>query len=138
MLKLTKGATLAGNYKAEGGGIVKQTQRNSLARTDTSAKNLFTLPANAIITAIRIWTAVLSDAGTSASINVGKTGTDNFYVNAFDIKGGTVKAQNNPVASNLHVSVGSALQQVVGKYTESGTASTTGGPFWVEVEYFLP
>lgn len=117
---------------------VRVAKIGSVARTDTAAKNLFTIPANAIVTEVRIWTATLSDAGTTATVSVGKTGSNTFFVNAFDVKGGTAKAQNRPTCANLQASVGSAAIQVVGIYAETGGASTTGGAFFVAVEYYLP
>lgn len=138
MLTLSKGAVKAGNFKTDGGGISVQSQTNSIARTDTSAKALFKLPKGAIVKGIRIWTDVLSNAGTTATISVGKTGSATFFVNAFDVKGGTARAQNDPVATNLFASVGAADIQVEGIYAETGGASSTGGPFWVTVDYYLP
>lgn len=110
----------------------------TVARTDTSAKNLFTIPGNAQLVDIKIWAGTLSNAGTTATVSVGKTGSNTFFVNAFDVKGGTAGAQNRPTASNMYASVGTSAIQVVGIYAETGAASNTGGPFNVMVDYIVP
>lgn len=143
--RLGRQTSLSGNLACDGSpggsvGPVKLVLTGTVARTDTAAKNLFKIPGESIIVNVRIWTAVLSDAVTTATVSVGKTGANTQYVNAFDVKGGTLKAQNEPVASNLFAAVGSAgtAVQIVGIYAESGGASTTGGPFNVAVEYYIP
>ena len=111
----------------------------SVARTDTSAKNLYTLPANAQVIRFEIMSAAVSDAGTTATLSVGKTGSNTFFINAQNVK--TTPAANTPtaaVSSNLFTSVGSSAIQVVGIYAETGTASTTGGPWNVTCHYFVP
>lgn len=123
---------------ADGTSRLCATKIATVARTDTTAKNLFTIPANAQVLDVKIWGTPQSNAGTTATLSVGKTGTNTFFVNGFDVKGGTDKAQNRPTASNLFASVGTAAIQVVGIYAETGTASTTGGPWSVLVDYFVP
>lgn len=123
---------------ADGTSRVCVSKIGSVARTDTTDKNLFTLPATAQVTKIRIWYGTASNAGTSATLSVGKTGTDTFFINAQDVKGVAAGTQVDATATNLYASVGTAAIQVVGIYAETGTASNTGGPFNIQLEYFVP
>lgn len=114
----------------------------SIARTDTTAKVLFTLPANAIILGFRYSSPAASDAGTTATISVGKSGgTGAEYLATQDVKTvGTGRGQQYPVgpaASLLGQSVGSAAVVVTGVYAETGGASTTGGPWVVDMDVLL-
>jgi hypothetical protein len=134
MNTLTKGkAKIAELIPASGKYI--HTQTGSVARTDTSAKTLFTLPANAIITALRVYTATASDAGTSATLSVGKLGgTGVEFLNAQDIKGGGVGVLGTGAKTVLGT-VGTSAVTVTGTYAETGGASTTGGPWLVYIDY---
>lgn len=138
MITLTSGAAKVGALKFGAGGQGLQTMFGFLARTDTAAKNLFKLPAGAIPVRIRVWTAVLSNAGTTANVSFGKTGANTHFVNAFDVKGGAAATQNDPTATNLFGTVGAAEIQVVGIYAETGTASSAGGPFHVALDFYMP
>lgn len=133
--KLTRGRAIVGNLIGSAGNPATFTIVNSLARTDTSAKTLGYLPVGAIVVSVEVWTGTLSNAGTSATVSIGKSGTNNYFVNAFDVKGSTVSAQNFPACSNLFSAIGPLT--VVGIYAESGGASTTGGPFWACIEYYV-
>lgn len=110
----------------------------SIARTDTSAKTLFTLPAGTIPTNILLSATANSDAGTTATVSVGRVGgaqTD--FLNAIDVKtAGTGKGSQKPSASGSTLfGVPLAADTVVtGIYAETGGASTTGGPWIVIVE----
>lgn len=119
-----------------GGATARFTVTNTLARTDTSVKNLFTLPATAIPLSISIYSGTASDAATTAVVSVGKTGTNTYFVNAQDVKGASGQLPC-AAAAHLGVSVGAAAIQVVGIYAETGTASGTGGPFRVTMDYVL-
>jgi hypothetical protein len=108
----------------------------SIARTDTAGKLVATLPANSIIDAIFVTSAVggQSNAGTSATISVGKTLTGVDYVNALDVKGSTGAGFQAPAGvTGSYGSVGSASQTVYGSYAETGTASSSGGPWTITV-----
>lgn len=110
----------------------------SIARTDTAAKTLFTLPAGFIPTNILLAAPAASDASVSATVSVGTVGgaqTD--FLNAIDVKtAGTGKGSQKPTGSGS-AWFGAALaaaKVVTGIYAESGTASTTGGPWTVVIE----
>lgn len=113
----------------------------SIARTDTAAKTLGTLPRGAIPIFLRLYSVLNSDAATTAVISVGITGTTAKYLSAFDVKtAATGKGMVIPNATLLFGSVESSTADttVVGLYAETGTASTTGGPWNVVLEYYLP
>lgn len=133
-----RGMSLLNRLKFAGGGIALQMQSNTVARTDTSAKNLFVLPANAILDAILI-SGPNSDAGTTATLSVGKTGTNTFFVNARDVKAAaTGNGLQFPTQATNMGSVGTSALQVVGIYAETGGPSTTGGPWTVTAIYHMP
>lgn len=113
--------------------------RGSLARTDTSAKALGVIPANSIITAIRIYAAAASNAGTTATLSLGKSGgTGTEYLNGHDVKTtATGAGQVNPNGGVLG-SIGTANITLTGIYAETGSASNAGGPWSVYVEYIVP
>ena len=66
------------------------------------------------------------------------TGQSSTYgaVSAQDVKGvnGHISEAG---ATNMFTTVGTTAVQVVGIYAETGTASTTGGPWNVVIEYYL-
>lgn len=106
-----------------------------VARTDTTAKNLFKIPARAIITGFKYAGAAASDAATTATLSIGKTGSGTFHVNAANVKAAaTGLGLVLPNAQNVGTIL-AAEEQVTAVYAETGAASTTGGPWTVIVEY---
>ena len=112
-----------------------------VVRTDTTAFQGAVLPKDAVITGIYVIGAAASDAATTATVSVGSTATSNEYVNAYDVKTATTGAGYNPAGSKA---VGTAMMSkltadtpVYAKYAETGTASTTGGPWYVKLEYVV-
>src|SRR5258708_26660040 len=64
-----------------------QTLRGFVTRTDTSAKDLFSLPKNSRILFFSIWGKAASDALTTAVIKLGKKGgTGVEFLAAYDVK----------------------------------------------------
>jgi hypothetical protein len=108
---------------------------NTVARTDTTAKNLFLLPAGAIPLDVILTGRTASNAATTATVSVGVTGTATFYVNAADVKGNNGKIST---AGALGLGAVPATLQVIGTYAETGTASSTGGPWTVTMLYYVP
>lgn len=110
----------------------------SVARTDTTAKVLFTLPAGAIPTNIFVAATAPSNAGTTATLSVGTVaGAATDFLNAVDIKtAGTGGGSQKPVASaSLLFGVPLAAATVAtGTYAETGGASNAGGPWIVIIE----
>lgn len=110
-----------------------------IVRTDTTAFVAAWLPKDAVLTGMYVVGQVASDAATSASISVGSTSTANEYLATYDVKTAATGEGYNPAGA---AAVGSAFMEkltadtpVYAKYTESGTASTTGGPWYVKIEY---
>lgn len=136
--KLTGGTAIVGGIQTTEDGAVKfgtgkvvYQQSNTVARTDTTAKTLFTLPALSEIIGFRIYGTVASNAASTAVLDIGKTGTGNFFINDFDVKGSTGVGVYIPSAQSNLGSIGSSAIAVTATYAETGTASTTGGPWTV-------
>lgn len=112
----------------------------SIARTDTSAKTLFNLPANCIPVAITVSSPAVSNAGTTATISIGKPGgAGTEFLNAQDVKGASGSGHQHfagPAASlyGTNLAVGGA---VTGIYAETGGASNAGGPWLVVMDVLV-
>lgn len=110
-----------------------------VARTDTTAAVKAVLPADATI--IDIWlVGAASDAATTATVSIGSTSTSTEFVNGQDVKtaGGSIRPSTAYQAANLPNLENIPLSgdiSVYAKYAETGTASTTGGPWTVFIEY---
>jgi hypothetical protein len=106
----------------------------NVARTDTVAKLLFTLPKFARILSIAMQFDTAPNAGTTAKVSVGVTS-----VNANEI----ILGQSVLIAGQIMPSVQTgqvynvllADTSIYGLYAETGAASTTGGPFNIEIGY---
>jgi hypothetical protein len=112
----------------------------TVARTDTAAKNLFKLPPFSQVLDVSVMSGAVSNAGTTATLSIGKTGSNTFFVNALDVKGATGSGKTRPTvgASSLATNLSSTADtQVVGIYAETGTASSAGGPWTVQVDYIV-
>lgn len=133
-------------------GRVIVTKTATLARTDTIAKNLFSLPANAIPLEVMTYWTSNSDASLSAAIVAGySTGT--VLANGMTISGG---GAGNELLSSTSVKTGNGVlltatgsnlfsarwttvdTTITGRYTETGTASANGGPFTIMLRYYRP
>lgn len=102
----------------------------SILRTDTADTLKIVLPARASIIKITTVIGTASDAGTTATITIKVNGST------------VVNAQNAKTTGTVSTGVVSIVDlpsttdiKVTGVYAESGTASTTGGPFYFYVEY---
>jgi hypothetical protein len=107
---------------------------NLVARSDTTAKDLFHLKAGWIPLGLSIFAPVASNAGTSAILSIGSTGNVAYFASPIQLKSGTQSlGQSHPSSvSNL----GEPLDfdtTVIGTYAESGSASTSGGPWLVSM-----
>lgn len=109
-----------------------------IRRTDTTAKVLGYIPAGAIPISL-MWVGVAnSDAATTATMSVGyTTGTE--FLNGVNVKASST-TQTSPAAGAALGAVLSATADtaITGVYAETGTASTTGGPWTVVIDYFMP
>jgi len=130
--------TVTGNvvFYADASTVMTGKKIGSIARTDTTAKNLFTLPANTVVIGLKLISGVASNATTTATVSVGITGTNTYFISGADVK--TAAGQlSAAAATNVGTNVGTSAVQVVGIYAETGTASTTGGPFLVVMDYYF-
>ena len=118
-----------------------------VSRTDTTAFDAFYWPKGTVIAGVYVMGQTQSDAVTSAVINLGTNpGTTNEVLAAFDVKAATGKGYQPAGAfAGTQVGVVNAGQagntadvKIQAKYTESGGASTTGGPWLVKIEYYYP
>ena len=124
------------NIPASKDGYLKVFQ---VSRTDTTASLKAVLPADASILGFLIF-GTASDAGTTANISIGTNSTANQLVNAQDVKtaGGLIIPTSTVNSANVmqleNIPLGTDIQ-IWAKYAETGTVSTTGGPYKVAVWY---
>lgn len=112
---------------------------NTVARTDTTNKVIGVIPASATIADTVLYFTTASNAATTATVSCGKTSaTPTEYVNAADVKAGATMQRGGASATMPLTNfggVGASAVIVYCKYAETGTASTTGGPFTVILTY---
>ena len=106
-----------------------------IARTDTTTFTAAWLPANASILNVSVRRSITSD-GQTASISVGAGSTTNNLINGLDVKtaGLTFGTLDTVIAQPEGNQPGTDIK-IQAVYTETGTASTTGGPFVVMIQY---
>jgi hypothetical protein len=109
-------------------GVAVLTQSNTIAFGDTSAKNLFKLPAGSQILGISVYTTVAFDAGTNNVINV-RTGTTT--IASVTATGAPITVGISTVAPvNAQVAffnnVGTSDVTINAIFAPTGTAATTG------------
>jgi len=120
-----------------------QVKSFSIARTDTTASIKAQLPAGSVPIAFILNGTVSSDAATTGTISIGNTSTSNEYVNGYSVKTNGASAALLPAIGGIgSVASGASLPrglpvQLYGKYAETGTASTTGGPWTIDVLYVV-
>lgn len=113
----------------------------TISRTDTTASIKAQLPAGAVPIAFIINGTVSSDAATTATISIGNTTASNQYVNGYSVKSNGASAAILPAIGGIGgVASGASAPRglpvvIYGKYAETGTASTTGGPWTIDVLY---
>lgn len=117
-------------------GNVIQAKTGTIARTDTTEKQLFSLPANAVIIGIRAFGPVSENAST---LTLAAQPIDSTTSTTFATIDGTAAAAGENDAATL---AGAAFTRqskpvyVTGKWEEATTnTSTAGGPYSVVVEY---
>ena len=110
-----------------------------VVRTDTTAFVGAWLPKDSMIVGAYVIGAAASDAATSASISCGSTSTATEYVATYDVKtaatGEGYSAVGGAAVGTAFLSKLTADTPVYAKYAEAGTASTTGGPWYIKLEY---
>lgn len=123
--------------------IASVTKIVEVTRSDTTAFDAFVLPKGARLAGAYVIGSTASDAGTSAAITLGSNpGTTNEVFNGYDVKTAASGAGYNTIPGSKigsgWTAVASSDILIKAKYTEAGTASTTGGPWLVKVEYYFP
>lgn len=111
-----------------------------VARTDTTAFDAFVLPKGAVIGGAYVLGPSVSNAVTTAIIDIGTNpGTADELVDSFDVKtnGKGYFAVGAAGGTSMGTQV-TADTLYKAKYTETGGASTSGGPWLVKVEYYYP
>lgn len=108
-----------------------------VTRQDTANPVKCVLPADATIIDIAIVSPNNNDAGTTATVSVGIPGNATYFVNDTNVKvpfyqRPTSGVRNIPNFENTPLG-GDIL--ITSNYIETGTVSTTGGPYYVIVEY---
>ena len=106
-----------------------------IARTNTTQFTAAWLPANASILNVSVRRSVTSD-GQTASISVGAGSTTNNLINALDVKtAGLAFGTLDTVIAQVEGNQPGTDIPITAVYTETGTTSTTGGPFMVMIQY---
>lgn len=117
-------------------GNVIQAKTGTIARTNTTAKQLFTLPPNAVIIGIRAFGPVSENAST---ITLATQPINSTTLTTFATIDGTACAAGENDAATMAGAAFSRQAQhtyVTGKWAEATTnTSTAGGPYSVVVEY---
>jgi len=120
------------------GGRSTVTFTGSVARTDTTAKDLFTLNPGDIPLRVSVWGTAVSNAGTNARLSIGSTGNATYFVANMELTGTALTSggigQAIPSSATNFMTPLAFVTTVQGTYTEVGTASTTGGPWIVVME----
>ena len=117
-------------------GRSKVTYTADVARTDTTAKDLFTLKAGDIPLALGFWSPSVSNAGTSARVSVGSTSNATFFSVGIEVKSGTQSTGQSFPSSATNLGAPLSFDTIVqATYAENGTASSSGGPWviWMDV-----
>ena len=108
------------------------------SRSDTTATLKAVLPADASILSVVVNGSVASDAATSATLtltaanNGGTVSTGTYNVKTNGAATGLVTMSNLPNIQPVPLNGDITLKAT---YAETGTASTTGGPWYVVVTY---
>lgn len=109
-----------------------------VSRSNTTATLKAILPADSSITNIWFYKGTASDAGTSASVtitaanNSGTISTGSYDVKTNGATSGVVQMSNLPNVQPVPLTGDITISAT---YAETGTASTTGGPWNILVEY---
>ncbi len=113
------------------------TKTAQVLRTDTARFDAFAIPKGAVIAGVYVIGTTASDAATTATVTVGVGASGTELINAFSVK---TNNGYNPVGSAAGSYVGTQLTadtKFTAVYAETGTASTTGGPWLIKVEYYM-
>lgn len=110
----------------------------SITRSMTAATELMWIPKNATILEMTL-IGTASNAGTTATLSIGNSGSGTAYVNARDVK--TAATGTGCMPLTLAVDTSAALTadtKITATYAETGTASSAGAWKLVVHWAFLP
>lgn len=117
-------------------GIGPVVYRGFVDRSNTTAKELFVLPAYSIVVGVAVNGKAASDASSSADISIGlMSNLCNEILSAYDVKtsgtglGLTVPNATAGSTGSNTFTVGSNAMRIGAKYAETGSASSAGGPW---------
>lgn len=121
-------------------GVAIITKTVQVARTDTTAFDAFVLPKYAVVKGAYVTGVTNSNASLTAIIDIGTNpGTLDEIVDSFSVltqgDGYYVAGATGGTAMGTQLTADTLYKA---KYTETGTASNTGGPWLVSVEYYIP
>ena len=118
---------MAANSFPTGTPVPKQVRMKTatVARTDTTAKQLFTLPKTARLVDVQLYATVASNAVTTATVGVGSTTGATEFVNNADVKTAAGLIRPTTLMGGLYATATSDVA-VYGKYAETGGASNNG------------
>jgi hypothetical protein len=121
-------------------GLSIVTKTIQVTRSDTTAFSGFILPKGVVVSGVYIMGVTASDAGTTATVSVGSNpGTTNEILATFNVKGSGQGYYSATGSGGTGVGqLTTSDLEIKAKYTETGGASTTGGPWLVKVEYYYP
>lgn len=83
------------------------------------------VPAGATIVDVQDIVLTASNAVTTGTLSIGKTGTNTFYVNGVDVKGAGTGRINRTTSANVGVAL-TADTTIVARYADTGGAATAG------------
>lgn len=110
-----------------------------VVRTDTTAFVGAWLPKDSMLVGAYVIGGAASDAGTTAVVGCGSTSSANEFVASYDVKtaatGEGYSAVGGAAVGTAFLTKLTADTPVYAKYTESGTASSAGGPWYIKLEY---
>lgn len=108
--------------------------------SDTTARNIMTLPKDAMITGLYVIGSAVHNDSVSATLGVGSTTAANEYISGFDIKATTGEGYHPAGAAAVGSAMATRLTADVPVYAKLtlGGATNTGGPWTVKVEYVVP
>lgn len=110
------------------------TYTNHIARSDTSAKDLFTLKQGDIPISLELYSGSVSNAGTSSLLSIGSTSNVAYFAAGIELTEGYGLGPAVP-SSTVNLMVPLPFETTVqGTVSETGSASTSGGPWTIRMD----
>ena len=125
-IRNTTGIILGTNVKNTGQVVMSQSVMiDAAVAAGTTAYNVGVIPKNSQLLTVILRTAVVSDAGTSATVSVGKTGTATYFIGNTNVKalGETTALATGSLDEADRFG---ADTQITATLISAGTTATTG------------